>query len=113
MKCANMLMVDNKGNETSLCTANSCGINVWWAKDCSKQWIIVFNKSHKGKKHLFDCSYVLAPALPNPAWLNTCTYVPWRRLIFSPHSGQAEKRKKERREKEGGRGWVGKTDQGG
>ncbi len=55
-----------------------------------------------------------APALFNPVWFNTCTYVPQRRLIFSPHSEQArqkKKRKMKQGEKEGGDGK--KTDQGG
>lgn len=108
-----MLMADNKEKESvyllhsrSDKTTNSCGINIWWAKDCNKQWIIVFqlNLTQDKNTFLIALAFMLAPSLLNPAWLNTCTYVPWRRLIFSSHSEQAGKKggKNRQGEKEGG-----------
>lgn len=73
-----MLMTVNwKRNQMSIYsrpdkTTNSCDIKVWWGRDCIvvSSGLLFSVESHTGK----DTSYMLAPALPNPAWVNTCTY---------------------------------------
>lgn len=75
-----------------------------WGKTVVRNRLFLSDESYTGrKKHLFFKA--VAPALPNPRWLNSCTYVPWRRLIFSP---QWARRKKWGREKSKGEERTGR-----
>lgn len=75
-----------------------------WGKTVVRNRLLLSDESYTGrKKHLFFKA--VAPALPNPRWLNSCTYVPWRRLIFSP---QWARRKKWGREKSKGEERTGR-----